>query len=34
MAWLLLGQAIEPVQVAGALIVVITVVILGLRRSK
>jgi len=29
-----LGQAIEPVQVAGALIVVITVVILGLRRSK
>jgi len=34
MAWLLLGQTIEPVQVAGALIVVVTVMILGLRRSK
>jgi drug/metabolite transporter (DMT)-like permease len=34
MAWLLLGQTIEPVQVAGALIVVVTVMVLGLRRSK
>jgi drug/metabolite transporter (DMT)-like permease len=33
MAWMLLGQTIEPVQVAGALIVVVTVMILGLRRS-
>ncbi|NBS95274.1 MAG: EamA family transporter, partial [Betaproteobacteria bacterium] len=33
MAWLLLGQKIEPVQVAGALIVVLTVITLGLRRS-
>jgi len=30
---MLLGQTIEPVQVAGALIVVVTVMILGLRRS-
>ncbi len=34
MAWLLLGQTIEPVQVAGAQIVVVPVMILGLRRSK
>jgi drug/metabolite transporter (DMT)-like permease len=33
MAWLLLGQKIEPVQIAGALIVVLTVITLGLRRS-
>ncbi len=32
LAWLLLGQAIAPVQVAGALIVVGTVMVLGLRR--
>ena len=32
LAWLLLGQAIAPVQVAGALIVVGTVMTLGLRR--
>ena len=32
LAWLLLGQAIAPVQVAGALIVVGTVMALGLRR--
>jgi drug/metabolite transporter (DMT)-like permease len=33
LAWLLLGQAIAPVQVLGALIVVGTVMSLGLRRS-
>lgn len=33
LAWLLLGQAIEPVQVAGALIVIGTVMALGLRRG-
>jgi drug/metabolite transporter (DMT)-like permease len=32
LAWLILGQAIAPVQVAGALLVVGTVVVLGLRR--
>jgi drug/metabolite transporter (DMT)-like permease len=32
LAWLLLGQAIAPVQVAGALLVVGAVVALGLRR--
>jgi drug/metabolite transporter (DMT)-like permease len=32
LAWALLGQAIAPVQVAGALLVVATVVWLGLRR--
>jgi drug/metabolite transporter (DMT)-like permease len=32
LAWLILGQAIAPVQVAGALLVVGTVVALGLRR--
>jgi drug/metabolite transporter (DMT)-like permease len=31
MAWLLLGQAIAPVQVLGALVVVGTVMVLGLR---
>ncbi|MBT9489116.1 MAG: DMT family transporter [Rubrivivax sp.] len=33
LAWALLGQAIAPVQVAGALLVVATVVWLGLRRA-
>lgn len=32
LAWLLLGQAIAPIQVVGALIVVATVMALGLRR--
>ena len=32
LAWLLLGQAIAPIQVVGALIVVSTVMVLGLRR--
>jgi len=32
LAWLLLGQTISLVQVAGALIVVGTVMVLGLRR--
>jgi drug/metabolite transporter (DMT)-like permease len=32
LAWLLLGQTIAPIQVAGALIVVGTVMVLGLRR--
>ena len=32
LAWLLLGQTIAPVQVAGALIVVGTVITLGLRK--
>jgi drug/metabolite transporter (DMT)-like permease len=32
LAWLILGQAIAPVQVAGALIVVAAVVALGLRK--
>ena len=33
LAWALLGQAIAPVQVAGALLVVATVIWLGLRRG-
>ena len=33
LAWLLLGQAIAPVQVAGALLVVGAVMALGLRRK-
>jgi drug/metabolite transporter (DMT)-like permease len=33
LAWALLGQAIAPLQVAGALVVVATVVWLGLRRQ-
>ncbi|MBP7566053.1 MAG: DMT family transporter [Burkholderiaceae bacterium] len=33
LAWLILGQAIAPVQVAGALLVVGTVVALGLRKK-
>lgn len=33
LAWLLLGQTIAPIQVAGALIVVGTVMVLGLRRG-
>ncbi|HAJ11891.1 MAG TPA: EamA family transporter, partial [Comamonadaceae bacterium] len=33
LAWAVLGQAIAPVQVAGGLIVVATVMWLGLRRS-
>jgi drug/metabolite transporter (DMT)-like permease len=32
LAWLLLGQSIAPIQVVGALIVVSTVMVLGLRR--
>ncbi|HEY8356851.1 MAG TPA: DMT family transporter [Ramlibacter sp.] len=32
LAWLILGQAIAPIQVAGALLVVGTVVVLGLRK--
>jgi drug/metabolite transporter (DMT)-like permease len=32
LAWALLGQSIAPVQVAGALLVVATVLWLGLRR--
>jgi drug/metabolite transporter (DMT)-like permease len=34
MAWLLLGQAIAPVQVLGALVVVAAVMVLGLRRRR
>jgi drug/metabolite transporter (DMT)-like permease len=34
LAWLLLGQAIAPLQVVGGLIVVATVVALGLRRPR
>ena len=34
LAWAILGQAIAPSQVAGALLVVATVVWLGLRRSR
>jgi drug/metabolite transporter (DMT)-like permease len=33
MAWLLLGQAIAPVQILGALIVVSAVIALGLRKQ-
>ena len=32
LAWLILGQAIAPVQVAGALLVVGAVMVLGLRK--
>jgi drug/metabolite transporter (DMT)-like permease len=32
LAWLILGQTIAPLQVAGALLVVGTVMVLGLRR--
>jgi drug/metabolite transporter (DMT)-like permease len=32
LAWLILGQSIAPIQVAGALLVVGTVVVLGLRK--
>ena len=32
LAWLLLGQAIAPIQVGGALLVVAAVMVLGLRR--
>jgi drug/metabolite transporter (DMT)-like permease len=32
LAWAILGQAIAPVQVAGALLVVATVVWLGMRK--
>jgi drug/metabolite transporter (DMT)-like permease len=32
LAWLILDQAIAPVQVAGALLVVGAVMVLGLRR--
>ncbi len=34
LAWLLLGQAIAPIQLVGALIVVGTVMVLGLRRNS
>ena len=34
LAWLILGQAIAPVQVMGALIVVGAVIWLGLRRGR
>jgi drug/metabolite transporter (DMT)-like permease len=34
LAWLILGQAIAPVQVAGALLVVGAVMVLGLRRRR
>ena len=34
LAWLVLGQSIAPSQVAGALVVVATVVWLGLRRPR
>ena len=34
LAWAILGQAIAPSQVAGALLVIATVVWLGLRRSR
>jgi drug/metabolite transporter (DMT)-like permease len=32
LAWLILGQSIASMQVAGALLVVATVIVLGLRR--
>jgi drug/metabolite transporter (DMT)-like permease len=32
LAWLLLGQTIAPIQIAGGLIVVATVMALGLRK--
>jgi drug/metabolite transporter (DMT)-like permease len=34
LAWLVLGQAIAPIQIIGALIVVVAVIALGLRRGK
>ena len=34
LAWMILGQAIAPVQVAGALLVVGAVMVLGLRKNK
>jgi drug/metabolite transporter (DMT)-like permease len=34
LAWLILGQSIAPIQVAGALLVVGAVMALGLRRKK
>ncbi len=34
LAWLILGQAIAPIQIVGALIVVAAVMVLGLRRGK
>jgi drug/metabolite transporter (DMT)-like permease len=34
LAWMILGQAIAPVQVAGALLVVGAVMVLGLRKSR
>ena len=34
LAWLILGQAIAPMQLVGALIVVAAVMVLGLRRGK
>ena len=34
LAWLILGQAIAPIQLVGALIVVAAVMVLGLRRGK
>ncbi len=34
LAWLILGQAIAPIQVVGALVVVAAVMMLGLRRGK
>ena len=34
LGWLILGQAIAPIQVVGALIVVAAVMVLGLRRGK
>ena len=34
LAWLFLGQAIAPIQVVGALIVVGAVIWLGLKRGK
>ncbi len=34
LAWLVLGQAIAPIQVAGALVVVAAVIVLGLRKRS
>jgi drug/metabolite transporter (DMT)-like permease len=34
LAWALLGQRIAPVQVVGALVVVGTVMVLGLKKSR
>jgi drug/metabolite transporter (DMT)-like permease len=34
LAWAVLGQAIAPLQVAGGLVVVATVMVLGLRRAS